>query len=272
MLEGHIARTSCASLLAALPGETVELNLQLLLDYTRVLLLALHARQIGGAGHPLEALLRQGLDRANTTSAKAAWFGALRSVATTGTHAQLARGRLAHRRSIPGLPLAEVDESDLAMDLAVRDVPAAEAILTAQLARIANPDRKTRFAFIVPALSRDAATRSAFFGRLKDPANRGREAWVLDAARYLHHPLRADSSAALVRSALGLVREIQQTGDIFFPKRWADATLAGHQSSAVAADVRAFIDSLPADYPPRLRWVILASADQLFRAASLTAR
>jgi hypothetical protein len=36
-----------------------------------------------------------------------------------------------------------------------------------------------------------------------------------------------------------------------------------------AADVREFIDGLPDDYPPRLKWVLLASADPLFRAAKL---
>jgi len=35
-------------------------------------------------------------------------------------------------------------------------------------------------------------------------------------------------------------------------------------------EVRAFIDALPPDYPPRLRWVLLASADPLFRAAQLS--
>ena len=33
-------------------------------------------------------------------------------------------------------------------------------------------------------------------------------------------------------------------------------------------EVAAFIDALPADYPPRLRWVLLSSADPLFRAAA----
>jgi aminopeptidase N len=65
------------------------------------------------------------------------------------------------------------------------------------------------------------------------------------------------------------VLEIQQTGDIFFPKRWADATLSGYQSPQTAAEVRQFIDELPATYPPRLRWVLLASADALFKAARI---
>jgi aminopeptidase N len=72
-----------------------------------------------------------------------------------------------------------------------------------------------------------------------------------------------------VRPALELVRELQRTGDIFFPKRWADATLAAYRSPEMAAAVREFIEGLPADYPPRLRWVLLASADPLFRAATL---
>jgi aminopeptidase N len=63
------------------------------------------------------------------------------------------------------------------------------------------------------------------------------------------------------------VREIRDTGDIFFPKRWADAVLGGHRSADVGTAVRMFIDGLPDDYPERLRWVLLASADPLWRAA-----
>ena len=171
--------------------------------------------------------------------------------------------------TIPGLPFAETDEADLALELAVRDVPHAAEILTTQTDRFKNADRKARFVFVRPALSSDPATREAFFETLKNAANRRREAWVLEAVRYLHHPLRAASSKKLVIDALILVREIQQTGDIFFPKRWTDATLSGYQSPQTAADVRQFIKELPADYPPRLRWVLQASADALFRAAKI---
>ena len=146
-------------------------------------------------------------------------------------------------------------------------MPATAEILATQLQRLENPDRKARFQFLMPALSADAAERDRFFESLRDVRNRSREAWVLDAARYLHHPLRAAASRKHLRPALDLVREIQRTGDIFFPKRWADATLNGYQSVQTAAEVRSFIDTLPADYPPRLRWVLLASADPLFRAA-----
>ena len=62
-----------------------------------------------------------------------------------------------------------------------------------------------------------------------------------------------------------MLLEIQRTGDIFFPKRWMDATLSGHRSPAVAAEVAGFLKALPAGYPDRLRRIILSSADDLFR-------
>jgi len=49
---------------------------------------------------------------------------------------------------------------------------------------------------------------------------------VLDGLRALHHPLRGESSQQYIAPSLAMLREIQQTGDIFFPKRWMDATLS----------------------------------------------
>jgi len=60
--------------------------------------------------------------------------------------------------------------------------------------------------------------------------------------------------------------EIQRTGDVFFWKRWMDATLSGHSSASAAQLVRTFLAELPSTYPDRLRRIILSSADDLFRA------
>ena len=64
-----------------------------------------------------------------------------------------------------------------------------------------------------------------------------------------------------------MLGEIQRTGDIFFPKRWMDATLSGHSSASAALMVRTFLAELPPDYPDRLRRIVLSSADELFRAS-----
>ena len=271
MLEYQVEPSAVVALLTrAIPAETDELNVQQMLGYLRTAFWRFTAaddRQAIAAG--LETMLRTGLDGARTSGAKAAWFNAITGIATTPPTLRWMEELWRRNLTVPGLPLVENDEIGLALDLAVRGVPAAPEILAAQLERIENPDRRARFEFVMPAASSDAAVRDAFFQGLQDAGNRAREAWVLDAARLIHHPLRAAASQKHVIPALDLVWEIQRTGDIFFPKRWADATLGGYQSVQTAAQVRAFIDSLPADYPLRLRWVLLSAADDLFRAARI---
>ena len=271
MLEGRVAPARMMEVVqAALVKETDELNTSQLLGYTSALYWQFTAADDRAALAPaLEKSLRDGLLRSPSTSLKAAWFGALRSIATTpDTLAWLTR-IWKREETLAKLPMSESDESALALSLAIRDVPDAGKMLQAQLERIENPDRKARFAFVMPAVSSDAAVRDQFFASLKDVNNRRREAWVLEGVRYLNHPLRTAHSKKYVPEALALVREIQQTGDIFFPKRWADATLGGYQSPQTASQVREFIAQLPADYPPRLKWVLLSSADPLFRAAKI---
>jgi aminopeptidase N len=198
---------------------------------------------------------------------KAAWFGALRDGALTPATIAWLRRVWNGDEKIAGLTLAEPAFIRLAEDLAVRGVPDAASILDRQIERTKNPDRKAQLVFVRPALSAAPAERDAWFGSLADAANRRREPWVLEGLRYLHHPLRAAASEQYVEPSLILLREIQRTGDIFFPKRWMDATLGGHAAPSTAAIVRAFLARQPPDYPERLRRIILSSADDLFRAA-----
>jgi aminopeptidase N len=216
-----------------------------------------------------ESLLREGLSQAGTASQKASWFGTLRNISVTpGTVAWL-RQVWEKKDSVTGLPLAEADYTALALELAVRQVDGWSGILDTQLARIENPDRKARFQFVMPALSADPAVRETWFASLRDVNNRRREPWVLEGLGYLHHPLRAEASKKYVQPSLELLWEIQKTGDIFFPKRWLDATLSGHTTREVANMVRAFLKNLPDNYPQRLRNITLQSADELYRAAEI---
>jgi aminopeptidase N len=92
---------------------------------------------------------------------------------------------------------------------------------------------------------------------------------VLDGLRYLHHPLRSTQSERFIEPSLEMLLQIQRTGDIFFPKRWMDATLGSYRSVSAAATVRAFLERLPQTYPERLRRIVLSSADDLFRASAM---
>jgi aminopeptidase N len=225
----------------------------------------------GGIAPALEQLLWQGLSDAADASAKASWFAALRNIALTETSLARLYAVWARTDSVPGLPLAERDYTALAHALALREVPQARAILEQQLARIDNPDRQARFAFIMPALSAEPAVRDSFFASLADVRNRSHEPWVIDALAALNHPLRAAHAQKYIRPALVLLPEIQRTGDIFFPRRWVDAALAGHATPVAAEAVRTFLEETPG-LAPRLRGVVLQAADDLFRAAELRRR
>jgi aminopeptidase N len=271
LVEGRVGPAQFLDLaLRALPRETDELNVQRILGtVNRAYWRFLRQPDRLSLAPRLETTLRQELDRAQGTSLKAAIFAALRDVAQTPDTLAWLERIWRRDETVPGLPLAETDEMTLALELAVRGGAGADEVLRRQAERIQDPDRKARFAFVMPALSSDPASRDRFFAGLADRANRQREAWVLEAVGYLHHPLRANRAEAYLAPSLGLLHEIQRTGDIFFPKRWMDATLSGHQSRAAADTVRSFVSRLPADYPDRLRRVILSSADELMRASAM---
>ncbi len=256
--------------LTALPRETDEQNVQRILNYAE----QAYWRFLPAAERPaltpkLESTLRAGLSKAGTASLKSTWFSALRDVAQSPAVVDWL-GRVWNRTTeVPGLTLAEPDYITLAQRLALLQPARAAAILDAQAARITNPDRRERFVYVQPSVSPDQAVRDGFFAKLKDPAFRQREPWVLEALSYLHDPLRAQSSEKYLPDSLNLLLDIQRTGDIFFPKRWMDATLAGHSSASAAQVVKRFMADLPREYPDRLRRVILSASDDLFRASGI---
>ena len=216
----------------------------------------------------VEQTLWSTLHDSEGVSRKATLFDAFVSVASTPDAVRRLERLWRKEAAIPGLPLAERHFTALAEALAVRDVPGSQSILEAQLTRIENPDRRARFAFIMPALSPDETVRDSVFESLKNVSNREHEPWVLSAVSLLHHPLRAAAAEKYILPSLELLEEIQQTGDIFFPVNWLNATLGGHNTHTAAATVRAFLSAHP-DYPPRLRGKVLQAADQLFRAAAM---
>lgn len=214
----------------------------------------------------LETTLWQALEQAPTAGRKGAYFNALidLSLSEDGiTHLyDIWRGEV----SVAGLPLQEQQFIALAEALALREVPTWQQILDEQETRISNPDRLARFRFVRPALSAHVPEREARFRSFAELANRRQESWVLDAQRFNHHPLRAPASLEMVADSLQLVQPIQQSGDIFFPLRWLNATLDGHSSAEAAMLVHNYLADNP-DLPDHLRAKVLQAADGLFRSA-----
>ena len=271
LLRGRVDPAAFVELaMAALPREGDELNTQQVLAYARGAYWHFLDTEARRATAPrLEALLREQMVAAKSTSLKSTYFRAYRDTVLTANGVAWLERVWRNQETIPGLTFAEVDYIDMALQLAVREIADWRGVLDTQLQQTTNPDRKARFAFVMPALDADPSVRSRWFESLRDVKNRAHEPWVLESLTYLHHPLRAVASERFIGPSLELLRDIQRTGDIFFPKRWMDATLSGHASTAAAQQVRAFLDALPASYPPRLRMTIESSADELFRASTM---
>ncbi|HEY6361622.1 MAG TPA: M1 family aminopeptidase [Vicinamibacterales bacterium] len=267
MLEAHLAPSAFMDLASrAVAREADEQNRQRILSYlVRAYWRFLPEDERIARAPALETMLRAGIERATTSSQKSSWFNAYRDITLTPPGVAWLERVWRREEMIPGLTFAETDEMAMALELAVREVPGWAQILQTQHERTQDPDRKARLAFVMPALSADPATREQAFERFRLVENRRREPWVVEALAYLNHPLRQAHARRFVRPGLELLTEIQRTGDIFFPSRWTDAVLSGHRSRQVATTVQDFL-ARELQYPQRLRWTVLSSADELFRA------
>jgi len=253
----------------ALSQEPEELNLNILLDQLNSIfwrLLSPSARDSLSAG--IEQDLLQAMQKAGTGNEKKLLFKAYSNVAIS----QEGRVRLftiwKSQQAPTGVKLTEDDYTNLAAALALRAYPGDREILDEQLGRIQNKDRRQRLQFLLPSLSNDLSERDQFFATLKDAGARRKEAWVLTALSYLHHPLRTAASEKYLPASLEWLEDIQRTGDVFFPQSWLQASLGWYRTRTAAAMVRDFLQRHP-NYNPKLKAKILQAADNLFRAEKL---
>lgn len=274
VLDGRLAPARLVDLgMRAVQSEADEqLAEQMLRDLGRAWWLLLEpAQRTARAGRWEAMLLRQVMESATTTR-KSAMFWALAGTATTEKTLAWLQDVWSEKTRIPGLALAEPDQTRLALELAVRDLPGSGEMLDRQSARITHPDRSARFAFIRPAVSARFDERAKWFAALGNVEMRRHEPWVAQGLRYLNHPLRADSARQFIRPSLDLLKEIHETSNLGLPGVWLHYTLYGQNAPPAARIVEDFLDSLPPGYPDHLRDSILREADLLFRASRIIGR
>ena len=255
----------------ALPLETNELNIaaDALLHARGVLAscTAGGARRVWRRGS--SACCAPGLDAAPTPSLKSAWFSALRDTAQTPADARVARARLEEggegaragagraRLHPPGAGARRPRRARRGRRSSTSRSSASRTPIARRSSRSSGRRSRRRPARARRVVrSRSATSRTA-------AASRG----CSKALRYLHHPLRAAAVGEVHRAEPRLLREIQRTGDIFFPKRWMDATLGGHSSAAGGGNGRGVRRrACRRTTPSACGACILSSADDLFRA------
>ena len=254
-----------AILVAAIESEKEPLNRQNILSQLQtVFWKLLSPQQRSEFGPQIEKVLWDWVDGDAEKETRSAYYKSIVSIVTTESSIDRLYEIWQGESDVNGIPLSEADFMTLAYELAIRLPEKSDGILSTQLGRLKNEDRKKRFAFVMPALSPDLAIRDKFFESLKDVSNRRPERWALEALDFLHHPLRAAESEKFILPSLELLEEIQTTGDIFFPKRWLVATLSGHRTKSAADVVTKFLADRP-DYSSRLKNKILQAADLLLK-------
>jgi aminopeptidase N len=253
---------------AGLNTEKEELNLRLLTNYISSLFWSYTAAEDRQKlSSRLEARMWSAMERQVSANNKKLLFKAYQDVfLNRGSYQKLAYiWKL--QQAPAGIKLTEDDYTSLALSLSLRKF-ADSGILAQQLERINNPDRRKRFEFIIPAVSADVKVRDAFFERLAERKNREKEANVVSALYYLHHPLRQQQSVKYLKKSLDMLEEIQETGDIFFPQSWLQASFSYYQNKEARQIVSDFLVAHP-NYNPKLKAKILQAADPVFRAQKL---
>ena len=238
------------ALLAGLPGERNELVASTLCSY-----LGEPLREVGTA--EVEALLWRWTEEHALTSCR---LQLMRSLIANARAPKTIEQLYAVWERMAHPLLSERDYINLAYELALHMPEKQEAIVAAQRARIVNPDRVREFDFVSQAVVPDTAAMDALFAALLEAENRRIEPWAEKALTYLNHPLREEYAVKYIRPGLEAMQEVQRTGDIFFPKKWARALLKHHHSDEARCEVEAFFAAHP-DYPTLLKNKILMNVD-----------
>lgn len=270
MLNGRgIKPTTLLSLLVAgLSKEKEELNIKLMTSYIGTIywaFLSTSDRELLVA--PLEKEIWNAMQEQPSNNVKKLLFKTYQDIFLTKEATAKLHEIWESQQAPGGVKLAEDDYTSLAFSLALRSDQDTDLLKT-QLLRISNADRKKRFEFMMPALSSNVIERDQFFKNLELKTNRTKEANVVAALYYLHHPLRQASSSKYLKKSLELLEEVQTTGDIFFPQNWLQAILSNYQSAEAASVVTGFLKAYP-NYNPKLKAKLLQAADNLFRARKL---
>ena len=162
-------------------------------------------------------------------------------------------------------PLFNVnDYMTLAYELSLRFPERYDTIATTQRERITDEDRRRKFDFIIRSVNPSVEAQERLFEELLEPENRRIEPWTATVISYLSHPLRDRESAKYIYRGLDELREVQRTGDIFFPRNWVGALLENHRTKEAYDELKRWLGDNP-DYPQLLRNKILQAAHPLLR-------
>ena len=199
----------------------------------------------------------------NKPSEQLAIFKSLMRVATTKSILGNLQTMLQKNQINAKTKFSDRDGMSLALELAFKVPAKANWAIELQLQRMSAKELKAQLEFERHAISWNSDTLATLMQKLQKKENRTKEPWVTEALSYMHHPLRNETNLNMLMPALEMLPEIKQTGDIFFPKSWADAVLWGYRSSKAKEQVNKLLQTNVLS--PDLQMKVLQSGDLLLR-------
>ena len=137
----------------------------------------------------------------------------------------------------------EHDYMEMAYRLAIMNPSRWQEILNAERQKLKGDDLLKEFDYVSRACNPDATAQLELFNSLSKPENRVQEPWALHALTLLASDVREPQSITYITTGLANLPYIQQTSDIFFPGRWANALISQHKSLQAKDEVERFLKS-----------------------------
>ncbi|MFO7977730.1 MAG: M1 family aminopeptidase [Bacteroidales bacterium] len=271
-LNGNINPLSySATLIHNLKTEEHPLLVSYLLDITRTVFWSFldHAQQQEVAEELATVLWKQML--AARPEMKSSYFQSYASVVLHPEHYSNLISLFREEMVVRDYELSEDDRFTIVKALCLRGHEQGMTLLEQLKKETTQSDRIRRLEYLQPALSPDPVHREAFFGKLQEPAHRRPEPWALEGLELLHHPLRADHGIGFLPKTLEMTREIQQTGDIFFPLRWLNTALQGYNDPRALKIVEDYLETNDT-LGESLRLKVLQASDKLERSVMIRNR
>lgn len=273
MLNGNFdGKSMLALLVRVVEYEKNELLISMSLDYLLSANLYFISKDDAATREMVECSLWNAYSHTNDNKLKIQYLRTIAKVMHSEKSARKMHEIWSHEVVSDNRWIGEMDLQNFAFELCIRMPEESSSILNVTRKSIKNIDNLRRFNFISQAVDPKKIVRVKLFESLLHLENRKQEAWVADALKLLNHPLRNDESEEYLAKGLSILPEIQQTGDIFFPKNWLSSLLYGHTSADDYAIVCGYISKEGKSISPSLLSKVYQCSDLLKRSTSIASK
>lgn len=200
----------------------------------------------------------------NNTGNKKSYFNTLLAIYSSPKVGEYIKEVLSGEQVLQGVTISDNDKMNIAFNIVLRDSNIYEGMKNYITSTVKNKDLLNHFDYVLPSVSGTKQVRDSVFNALLKRENRVNEVWVEESLRWLNHPRRRMDAEEYIPRMLDKLKEIQETGDIFFPSSWLNAGLSGHTTKNACSMVNAFLEKHP-NYPQNLKLKILSNSDHLRR-------